>query len=131
MGCREGRLGAVEQTGGKLSTVALSQAPTQACAWPEAGLGSSRGRSVQALLPGGRCQRLPVTARHLTTHNEQAGLALSRPTASRLPGKGGVPPWGGQGWLVARPARSPGHWKGGRGPLQCVTSRRTCSSLCR
>lgn len=131
MGCREDQLGAVEQRGGKLSTVALSQAPTQACCWPEAGLGSSRGRSVQALLPGGRCQRLPVTARHLTTHNEQAGLALSRPTASRLPGKGGVPPWGGQGWLVARPARSPGHWKGGRGPLQCVTSRRTCSSLCR
>ena len=30
----------------------------------------------------------------------------------QLPGKGGVPPRGGQGWLVEGPARSPGHWRG-------------------
>lgn len=45
----------------------------------------------------------------------------------RLPGKSGVPPWRGQGWLVEGPARSPGHWRGLKSwkdtvvPSSCVT----------
>lgn len=72
-----------------------------------------------------------------TAHHKHPGRSFPDPLLAAAC-KGGVPPRGGQGWLVQGSARSPGHWgRGGWSEVlddtlvlsSCVTRRGPSSSL--